>query len=991
VHTSEEQHFKASLNQTDDRKKSSAKQSSETFHRRFLWAVLTLALLLVIAVGVAGWFYLEHQEARVRTVAGKDLASVVAYKAGQITSWAKEQHGVASTTFDKSLALQFLADPGNSVIRGRVLLQMHECLQGNEYDAMALFDGHGALCLAAPEEKYLRSSDIVRYIRACLDEKNIVITDVQDGQPNPSVHLAILLPVGNATQAGGSPEGVLLFEINPRQFIYPLVEHWPTPSRTAELMLIRREGNKMVCLNELSSRTNAGPGLLLSIQSKRDLAAVLAASGNDVLVEGRDYRGTQVLAIMHEAPGTPWDLVAKVDLGEIYAPLRQQVLIGGLLAAIMMLIILLIFSLVWHKQRMAYARRELAERLRASEEMRKLTLAIEQSPVSIVITDPAGNIEYVNPKFCEISGYSAEEALGKNPRILKSGEMPKEDYKGLWETISAGKEWHGEFHNRKKNGEYYWESAVISPVFDHAGKITRFLGIKEDITERKRTENMLLMFQFASDHSSDAVFWLDRNGRISYVNDQACRSLGYTREELLRMSIFDVDAAFTQRQWDENWRESYRSRMPAHHQFESVHRRKDGSTFPVEVIAENFFMDGADVHVGYARDITGRHRLEEQLRQAQKMEAVGRLAGGIAHDFNNILAVIQIHADLMKADGKLPVEQRESISEISTAAQRAAALTRQLLLFGRKEVMQSRELELNECVNNMTKMLRRLIGEDIELQFRFAPQMLYIHADSGMMDQVLMNLAVNSRDAMPKGGRLVIETAAVELDELAVVQSSRARIGSFVCLSVSDTGVGIPAESYQRIFEPFFTTKEVGKGTGLGLAAVHGIVEQHQGWITVYSELGRGTTFRIYLPRLKNRSVTKLNEPVPAPLPGGNETILFVEDDAFVRASIRNVLLRLGYRVFDANNGIEAVKVWQEHGNDIHLLLTDLVMPGGMDGKELAEILLKSNPKLKVIYASGYSAQVAGQDLRLQECVNFLGKPIQAVKLAQTLRTRLDE
>ncbi|MEI9961248.1 MAG: response regulator [Limisphaerales bacterium] len=390
------------------------------------------------------------------------------------------------------------------------------------------------------------------------------------------------------------------------------------------------------------------------------------------------------------------------------------------------------------------------------------------------------------------------------------------------------------------------------------------------------------------------------------------------------------------------------------------------------------------------RDITERRKLEEQLRQAQKMEAIGRLAGGVAHDFNNVLAVIQMQSDLLKSEGDLSPAQLDFAEEINAAAQRASALTRQLLLFSRKEVLQPCDLDLNQSVNNMTKMLRRTLGEDIQLQFRFALQPLFIHADAGMIDQVLMNLAVNSRDAMFKGGQLAIETSAVDFDESIRGLSAQARPGSFVCLSVSDTGSGIPPEVLPRIFEPFFTTKDVGKGTGLGLAIVFGIVHQHHGWINVDSQVGRGTTFRVFLPRLSKMSLQKPGQPALASVRGGHETVLIVEDDAFLRATVHKTLSHLGYHVLEAINGLEALNLWKQHRDEIHLLLTDLIMPGGMTGKDLGEQLLKENPKLKVIYTSGYSADIAGNDFPLQEGVNFIAKPFEAHKLAQIIRARLD-
>jgi len=418
---------------------------------------------------------------------------------------------------------------------------------------------------------------------------------------------------------------------------------------------------------------------------------------------------------------------------------------------------------------------------------------------------------------------------------------------------------------------------------------------------------------------------------------------------------------------------------------------KDGQLVEVEFTSNAFLANQKQLIQCNIRDITERRKLEAQIRQSQKMDAIGQLAGGVAHDCNNILAVIQMQADLLKGGGNLSPAQHDFAEEIGSAVQRAAALTRQLLLFSRKEILQLHDLDLNRSLNLITKMLKRILGENIQMQFKFSPQPLFIHADAGMMDQVLMNLAINSRDAMPQGGQLVIETSIAEFDEVAAQQSPQIRPGKFVCLSVSDTGCGIPAEILPQIFEPFFTTKDVGKGTGLGLATVFGIVEQHHGWIHVYSEPSHGTTFRIYLPWLAGvTEQTVAQNMLVTPMLGGTETILLVEDDAFLRASVSKALTQLGYHLFEAGNGLEALTVWEDHRADIQLLLTDLVMPGGMNGKELGNRLLQESPKLKVVYASGYSAEVASKKFPLEEGVNFLAKPFQTYKLAQTVRHNLD-
>jgi signal transduction histidine kinase/CheY-like chemotaxis protein len=394
--------------------------------------------------------------------------------------------------------------------------------------------------------------------------------------------------------------------------------------------------------------------------------------------------------------------------------------------------------------------------------------------------------------------------------------------------------------------------------------------------------------------------------------------------------------------------------------------------------------------LGLYRDITEQRRLEEQLRQSQKMEAIGQLAGGVAHDFNNILTVIQGHASLLVASGTLQGPSARSAQQIGQAAERAAGLTRQLLAFGRRQMMQPRRLDMNEVVSNMTKMLGRLLGEDIALQLNYSPRPALVHADAGMMEQVLLNLAVNSRDAMPKGGLLAIKIATTEVKPGNGTRHSEARLGRFVCLSVIDTGCGIPPENLRRIFEPFFTTKEVGKGTGLGLATVYGIVKQHQGWIELASELGKGTTFKVLLPESSQPAETGTDPSDEQAIRGGKETILVVEDEAPVRDLVCNLLARYGYQILQADSGLKALQIWKDSKDRIDLLLTDLVMPDRINGRELAERLLAERPKLKVIFTSGYSADVVGKDFALRSGLHYVQKPYHPQKLALTVRDCLD-
>jgi signal transduction histidine kinase len=390
-------------------------------------------------------------------------------------------------------------------------------------------------------------------------------------------------------------------------------------------------------------------------------------------------------------------------------------------------------------------------------------------------------------------------------------------------------------------------------------------------------------------------------------------------------------------------------------------------------------------------EMNERARLEGALRQSQKMEAIGQLAGGVAHDFNNILTVIRGYLCLILADEKLEARIKDPLQQVDAAAQRAANLTRQLLTFSRKQLVQREALDLNDVITNIIKMLHRLLGEDIALQIETAAELPRIHADRAMMEQVLVNLAVNARDAMLNGGQLLIQTRREEIVSLPGGANPEARPGRFVCLTVVDTGAGMTTEVMAHLFEPFFTTKEVGKGTGLGLATVFGIVKQHEGWIEVASQPGQGARFKIYFPEYHPVQTNQPGTPAaPARPAGGTETIFLVEDEPALRGVAAKVLRNYGYQVITATSGAEALQAWPAHAAKVDLLLTDMVMPDGVSGRELAQQLRAAKPGLKVLFSSGYSTELVGRDALLQDGKNFLPKPYNPDKLARTVRKCLD-
>jgi two-component system, cell cycle sensor histidine kinase and response regulator CckA len=471
------------------------------------------------------------------------------------------------------------------------------------------------------------------------------------------------------------------------------------------------------------------------------------------------------------------------------------------------------------------------------------------------------------------------------------------------------------------------------------------------------------------------------------VNRAAIAHYGYSRAEFLTLSLRDLHLPehLPALELSVNSLPT-----PERHPGTWKHRRKDGSLIDVEITTHDLNFDARPARLVLAADVTERLRLEEQLRQAQKMESVGQLAAGVAHDFNNLLTVIQGQASLLLSDQQLPPRFEEALTAIQTGAERAANLTRQLLTFSRRQVMQPTLLDLNQLTRNLGGMLRRLLGDDIEVDFHLAPVLPALEADVGMVEQIILNLSVNGRDAMAEGGRLTIRTRVMELTAPATPNGAEVRPGLYVGLEVTDTGCGMDAQTVSHIFEPFFTTKEVGKGTGLGLSTVYGIVKQHQGWIEVASQPGQGTTFRVFFPACRTARSIPSPRPAPAATPQGAEQVLVVEDEPQLRALVRRILENHGYRVLTAANGPEAVEMWQHYAGQIQLMLTDMVMPHGVSGRALGERLLAEDPRLKIIYTSGYSLDFVGKDFELHDGLNFLQKPYHPGKLVELVRHRLD-
>ena len=639
------------------------------------------------------------------------------------------------------------------------------------------------------------------------------------------------------------------------------------------------------------------------------------------------------------------------------------------------------------------SRKKAEDALQKSEE--KYRSLISNIPDVAWTTDWHGSTIFISPNVESVYGYTAEEICGGGD-ALWFGRIHPDDLedvkKAFHELFEMGLGLDVEYRIQRKDGQWIWLRDRSIGTYEKDG-VKLADGIFSDVTAEKKAEKALRLTKYSVDHSADSAFWLDADARIIYVNEAACRSLEYSREELCSMMVHDFDPDFSEERWASHLQEMREHRSMT---FESRHRSRGGRILPVEITINLQEFEGREYIFAFARDITERKRadaekstLEAQLRHAQKMEAVGQLAGGVAHDFNNFLTAIVGYANILLM--KLPedIALKSYVDNILAASERAANLTQSLLAFSRKQIMQPSPVELNTIVGDVGKLLRRIIGEDIELKIQAGTNDIVVMADRNQMEQALLNLATNARDAMPGGGTLAIETGRAEVDREFIALRGYGDPGTYAVLSVSDTGAGMDRETAEKIFEPFFTTKDVGKGTGLGLAMVYGIIRQHNGYITVSSEPGTGTTFTLYLPLAVRETDTVKPEKHLSSATGGSETILVAEDDENVRRLTTEVLTQFGYTVIVAEDGDDAVRKFAENEENIDILLLDVIMPK-KNGRDVYEEACRVNPEIKALFLSGYTGDMLNSKKILGEGLHFVFKPVSPMDLLKKLREVLD-
>jgi PAS domain S-box-containing protein len=1114
---------------------------------RVSYVLLLIFILLAAGILTGGYFAFSDYQKNFRTGVEQQLSAIAELKVSQLVQWRKERLGDANVFYKNDvfsdLVKRYFKNQSDADAKKRIQAWMGQIAAAVTYNRACLHDIAGTERISFPQTKIHAPSPFSVRSAEVLKSGKIAFQDFYRDENDKKVYLTIFIPVLDEND-NKKPLGVIALRIDPTQYLYPMIEQWPTPSRTSETLIIRRDGNDALFLNDLRFRKGAALNLRVPITNE-SMPAVKAALGQTGIIEGIDYRGVPVIADVRTVPDSPWFLVSRTDMEEVYAPLKERlwlmiILLGGLIIGAGVSV-----GIVWHQQRSRFYREQykFGEALRENQEL--FSLFMRHSPVYTFIkevTNTESRVLQASDNFQQLVGIPTQKIIGRTMAELFPPDFAAKITADDWAVASHGTVLQLDEDLNDRN-----YTTIKFPI-DMGGK-KLIAGYTIDITERKRVEenkNVLLETSERSRQSllsiledekqaeeslrettdylesllsfanAPIIVW-DINFKITRFNLAFERLTGYTMydvmgkhpeilvptetrkdvsaylartsegENLLSIevailskdgdvrivlwstaNIYSVDGKtiiatiahgqdITERkQAEEGLRKSeerfrslyenvtigiYRTtsdgnillanpalvKMLGYTSFEKLTERnleKDGFESPsqrkefLEKIERDGVVDGYEskwicqdgkaifvlesarvirdshgktlYYDGTVEDITERRQMEEGLRQMQKLEGLGTLAGGIAHDFNNILGIILAYITSITRFKDDTKKLDLAVATITKAVDRGKTLVQQILMFARKTETAFGAVNVNDVVMETVTMVMETFPKFITCSQNFDKSISYINADRSQLHQVLMNLCINARDAMPKGGVLTINTRMVSVASLRGLHPDAAASG-YVCIEVSDTGEGMSEETQKRIFEPFFTTKGIGKGTGLGLAVVFGVAQTHKGFIDVESELGKGTTFRLYLPASQAAvPVIEKDEQTLEEITGGTETILVVEDEEMLMMSLQLVLVDKGYKVLAARDGIEALKIYQERKKDIALVMTDLGLPN-ISGLEVCQQIKKISPKERIILATGYLDPEMKEEFLKAGIQHFLFKPYDLTKVLKMVREVLDE
>jgi PAS domain S-box-containing protein len=995
-----------------------------------------LGLVLIAMLAGSLWFYRDQEKQGLRQEES-ELQVIARLKADQIVQWREERLADASVLtggpFFAEGAAKWLASP-SAAGADKVLVHLRTLALENRYSEILFVDPAGQVRLRVTGRTDPLGTAELPVLAEALRTGRAQLSDLHIDVPGVPPHMILAAPIFRTDGGLRAPLGAVIMEIQARQFLYSLIQTWPTPSPSAEFVLVRRDGDSVLYLNTLRHRQDVAFRLRRPLTEQAS-PEVQAALGRQGVFRGVDYRGIAVLTFLQPIAGTPWVLVAKIDESEALANWRFR---AGLIEAAVLAALLAFGAAAWMLRQQRARYRDLVHSSAALAKMSRGYQLLSECNHALARADDEPQVmQAVCRLLVESGGYPlawvgiAENDAEKSVRVAAQTGLKADYLKTLRINWSDGPLGRGPTGTAIRTGRtvvtqdfltepdfapwcpsaiHHGLAASVSLPMFAQGRVFGALAVYSreanafDSHERELLETLAADLSFGLsavrsaatlrheqtllagllDSSPDHIYFKDRQSRFVRMNAAQARrfQLGSPEEAIGKTDadLFSADHA-QQALADEQRIMATGEAMVG---VEEKETWPDGrvtwvSTTKVPLKDESGRITGL---AGISRDITAHKNVEAQLLQSQKMDALGQLAGGIAHDFNNILAAMILQLDMAKLEPDVSRPMQKWLSDIDQSAQRAAGLTRQMLLFGRRQVMERRPLELNEAVDGVCKMLRRLLGENIAFQLRKASAPLWIEADKSMVEQVVMNLCINARDAMPKGGELRIEVGDEEFPPTA---PHPGRHGS---ITVADTGIGMSDAVKARIFEPFYTTKAIGKGSGLGLATVFGIMKQHRGWIEVESAPGRGSTFRVFFPAIG--SILRPAEAVPVASPRGAESILLVEDDESVRAAAAACLRQAGYRVVEAPHGVAGLQQWDNHGGAFDLLLIDFLMPEGLTGLQLAEQLVLRKDSLQVIVMSGYASERDGAALVWPERFGRLAKPFKARALLDAVRQSLD-